>query len=107
MAPEGYTEEEWLDFVLRTWLYTVLDHMEKSMEDVNNLCPIFCPIFIGSQGSGKSYWASKLLADYPGCFTSSFDIHNEKDAIVQKSSTMLSSWTRLTESSPTRRTRTK
>lgn len=87
MAPEGYTEEEWLDFVLRTWLYTVLDHMEKSMEDVNNMCPIFCPIFIGSQGSGKSYWASKLLADYPGCFTSSFDIHNEKDAIVQKSST--------------------
>lgn len=88
-APEGYTEKEWLDYVLRTWLYTVLDHMEKSMDNVNNMCPMFCPIFIGSQGDGKSSWASRLLSNYPGCFTGSFDIHNEKDAIVQKSSTLV------------------
>lgn len=87
MAPEGYTEKEWLEFVLRTWLYTVIDHVEKSMEDVNNMCSIFCPIFIGGQGCGKSHWTTKLLANYPGCFSGSFDIRNEKDAIVQKSST--------------------
>ena len=88
-APKGWEPAGWLDFVMRTWLYTIINHMENAMENAQAICPSFCPILIGGQGCGKSAWAARLLNKFPGCFTGNFDIRNEKDALVQKSSTLV------------------
>lgn len=88
-APEGWKARDWLNYVLRTWMYTIINHMEMSLENTSAICPSFCPILIGKQGCGKSAWAQYLLDKFPGCFSGNFDLKQDKDALVQKSSTLV------------------
>lgn len=88
-APEGWKASDWLNFVLRTWLYTVINHLETSLDDAQAICASYCPILIGKQGCGKSQWATQLLKKYLGCFSANFDLKNDKDSLVQKSSTLV------------------
>lgn len=88
-APEGWKASDWLNFVLRTWLYTIINHLETSLDNAQAICTSYCPILIGDQGCGKSSWAARLLKEYPGCFSGNFDLKHDKDSLVQKSSTLV------------------
>lgn len=86
-TPAGWEPAAWLDYVLRTWLYTLYGRLEGHIKGSRKLLDSYCPILIGPQGCGKTTWCDQLFWPFDGCYSSRMatdakDLARQKGTLV-------------------------
>lgn len=86
-CPSGWEPAAWLDYVLRTWLYTLYGRLEGHIKGTRKLLDSYCPILIGPQGCGKTTWCDQLFWPFDGCYSSRMatdakDLARQKGTLV-------------------------